>query len=319
MRLKPKAVLRPATPEPGGTYAGWFIPHTNYLVDATLDSIRVWDLAKNELKNSLAPAQSSIGRPNGAVTVYPGTHRIITAHENAVKPFSGDSVIVWQLPDLQPVIHRKGHAAVEPGISMGASRRHFVTFSGEEASATTPGLIVWDLRLNAIAKWKESPKGEPRAIEERAWVASSRCRVEEPGVEIRTYDGHLHRTIAEDAPVTHQIFYREGQLWLFQEEGLLDLWDADTMTRIRSVSLGHQESMRDDYPVGAVVCLDDLDAQTVATLGTDGTVKFWKLPGFECLLERPFEMLPNWIDVDRERRMLAVGFAADGIELFSIG
>lgn len=318
MRLKREGLLRPAAPEPRGTFAGWFIPRTAFLADATLETIRVWDVAKSSLVHSVAPASLSLGRPNGAITVFPGASRIITAHENAVKPFPGKSLVVWQIPDLRPVFQRTGHAGIEPGISMGAHRTNFITFSAEEASASTPGLILWDLKFNALAKWKDSPRGEPLAIEDRQWVADSRCRKSEPGVEIRSYDGHRQHVIAEDAPVTHQIRYRDGQLWLFQEEGLLDVWEAASMARIRTVKLGHAESMREDFPVGAVVCLDDLDADTVATLGTDATVKFWHLPEWECLLERPFEMLPMWIDIDRDKRMLAVGFAADGIELYAI-
>jgi WD40 repeat protein len=318
MRLKRLGALRPETPEPKGTFAGWFLPKTNYLADATAETIRVWDIKQLTLLNAVTPASTSLGRPNGAITVFPNTHRVITAHENAVKPFQGMSVVVWQLPELRPVLQRPGHAAIDPGISMGAQRRHVATFSADEASATTPGLIVWDLKLNPLAKWKDGPKGEPLPIEDREWVVDSRCRKAQTGVEIRGYDGRLVQVIADDRPVTHQLRAHDNELWLFQEEGRLDRWDLDSMKRSGEVNLGHTESMRDDFPTGAVVCLDDLDPQTVATLGTDGTVKFWHLPDWACLAERPFEMLPLWIDVDRDHRLLAVGFEADGIELFSI-
>ncbi len=318
MRLKPLGALKPETPEPQGTFTGWFLPGSSLLVDATYDRLRVWDVREQVLLNQIRPAQLSIGRPNGGVIVFPNTHRVITVHENAVKPFGGKSLVIWQLPEMRPVFQRTGHAAIEPGIALGAQKRHFVTYSGQEASPNTPGLIAWDLQLRVIGKWPQSPKGEPLAIEDRGCIADSRCRTSETGIELRTYDGRLLKTLAEDAPVTHQIRAHENQLWLFQEEGVLDIWDLDSQTRVREVNLGHSETMRDDFPMGAVVCMDDLDSNTVATLGTDGNVKFWSLPEWTCLLERPFEMLPLWIDVDRESRLLAVGFAADGIELFEI-
>jgi WD40 repeat protein len=319
MRLKRKTLLRPGVPEPGGTFAGWFVPGTPYLVDATSESIRVWDTVRGALVNRVGPAERGLGRPNGAIAVYPGSPRVLTVHENSSRPYEGASVVLWRLPELKAVAERPGHTAVDPGLSMGSEKKHFLTWSSREASRSTPGLIVWDLDLRPVAKWNSPPPGEPVAVESRRWIVTSRCRSGRRGVEIRGYEGRRAALIAEESPVTHQVRCRRRELWLFQEEGLLEIWDAEGFQIMRTVDLGHSESMRDDFPRGAVVCLDDLDERTVLTLGTDGTVRIWEIPSWTKRAERPFEMVPMWIDVDPDRRLMAVGFVADGIELWSIG
>jgi hypothetical protein len=106
------------------------------------------------------------------------------------------------------------------------------------------------------------------------------------------------------------------ELWLFQETGLVDVWTTDLKDH-RTVSLGHPESIREDFPSGCVVCLDMMDEETAVALTSDGVVGIYALPDWTPLCERPFEMAPSWIDVTPGGE-LAVGFFSDEIEIFAI-
>jgi hypothetical protein len=304
--------------EAGGTLTGWFVPGTGWLVDATEEKLRVWDLRGLRLAQSLVTSARGLGKPHGGIVVHPKSGRLISVHENAAPPFEGKSVVAWELPDLVPKLERMGHAAVDPAISMGAFRRMFLTFSHHESRPDTPGLIVWDLEFRELARWKECPLGEPLPVEELGWIAVSRCRSGEPGVEIRSLDGAKYHLLAEDAPVTHLVRHHADRLWFFQEGGEVDVWDARRLLRLGRGDLGHGESMREDFPVGCVVCMDELNEQTIATLGSDGAVKFWKVPEWGLVYERAFEFTPSWIDVLQRPRMLAVGYFNDWIELYRI-
>jgi len=295
VKLQRRLLLEPEDRDPAGSFTGWYVAATPWLVDASARYLRTWDVEAGRL---IASAEAD---SNGGVVIHPRRAEVLSVHET--------HVAAWTLPDLRRRVRASAAPGPEPAICLGSSGQHVLTL---------PRVHLLDVELRRLAGWREPAGGEPFLFEAAGWVADSRCRAAARGVDIRSWiDGTIVATIAGDAPVTHLCRVHEEKLWLFQEEGRLDVWDVRSLTRVGGATLHQGGSLREDFQTDCVVCVDLLDPATVVTLGSDGVVRFWTLPSWSLLHEHAFEMTPAWIDA-REPEDLAVGFFEDRIETFRI-